>query len=797
MKILAGTASILAAAVSVAASGIDPAVELGLVESARVEVVEGWPFVVEGDSTICSRLGPDAVRVTENGREVEVIAVDPALPRVTHVLMLDTSASMADLSRITSRKKGRQTKAAAKAYVDWMLEDAGGPDETLMVFTFDDDLLLRNARTAVTDRGDASRLHGDIDRISGGYHTMLSDSVVRLARLLGSLPEHAVVILLSDGADNGSSASYEDVERVLREANNVTLFPIGVGLPDDRFQRFLETLAEVSGGKYYWIRSSHPSDLGGPLQKRFRDIRERVRSQLYVSWVAEPLGAPGEKPADTRGNVRREVRIHSLDDRCKVPRDGYRPERNLGRRGLPAGAPAPLSSLAERAGRPTIRVSLADLALDSEPLLRYDGDPTGAVVEERTVEILLSPLVLDARSGAMTPEPRAPEDVVHQWLLDGLIPETRSPGKSPRVRQTCFPTPHEMNGSAFLDQRDRVARAIFDRSPELRAWAVGRLRTRLRAQYAKHLPDSADPAMREQILDSIVQQRMREVSPIDYMRDLAGWYRDVPARELAFDVERKEANLLLDGGASGQEVVDRIQDRWVRLHDWLGFPDRARVVTPLEPIYDPEGDALAFFRIALPRLGDLPEDPDRPRGKLIEPVTSKQWIEYEKAKVTAQPFGILSIRWLLALPPSVRQTSPPAGDARRTLARELEEHWRVTALNHEPLTIPAPARNPLDPPPAMPACREDVWFDLRPAESGPPHPDPLRLRLVVDFDMQGKELKEPTEKPIASACRADATVTGVAPQCFTTTGGESGARARLAELLGRAGVAECGGRFAP
>ena len=61
------------------------------------------------------------------------------------------------------------------------------------------------------------------------------------------------------------------------------------------------------------------------------------------------------------------------------------------------------------------------------------------------------------------------------------------------------------------------------------------LGARLRAEYGARLPPSTAPEVRDRVLDAVVQQRLRDATPIDYERYLAGWYRDVDARELAFD----------------------------------------------------------------------------------------------------------------------------------------------------------------------------------------------------------------------------------------------------------------------
>ena len=430
-----------------------------LIETSRVDIVESWPFLVlpkkKAYADVCAMLARDQIRVLDGGQEARIVSVDSAPPLATHVLLLDTSSSMSNPNTVIGRRKNRQSKAAAKAYVDWMLEDVeSGSSEQLIVATFDDDLFVQVPSSTVRDSSEASRVKGRIEAMTGGFRTTLNDSVYSLMRHLGTRPLGGVVILVSDGADTQSVRDYSDVARVVEETNNVTLFSIGIGQPEGQYADFLESVAEVSGGKYYWVRSQSSDSLGSALKKRFEKIRARVEGQLYVSYLTAPLGAIEADRANADGQVRRTVRIRSLDRRCVIPNDGYRKVR-VGRPGTDANG-NPLRpddvgvEIDTRIDDGILRLTIRDRIRDCDPLILYPNELVGPLWAERSVDLIVRPLAQQ--------DARQPEDIIHSWLAMGLIPARAEPGTLATTRHDSFPTQYEINGQTFLLQRDQMRR---------------------------------------------------------------------------------------------------------------------------------------------------------------------------------------------------------------------------------------------------------------------------------------------------------------------------------------------------
>jgi VWFA-related protein len=89
-----------------------------------------------------------------------------------------------------------------------------------------------------------------------------------------------VVIVLSDGGDNASHATFDDVLARARESN-VTIYTLGLfdrGAPDTN-PGVLKRLAEATGGERFLPRSP------GPLLQACERIAREIRSGYTVGYV--------------------------------------------------------------------------------------------------------------------------------------------------------------------------------------------------------------------------------------------------------------------------------------------------------------------------------------------------------------------------------------------------------------------------------------------------------------------------------------------------------------------------------
>jgi hypothetical protein len=560
----------------------------------------------------CEGVDASAVEIREDGMPLEALHLDAGRLAAEHVLLLDTSESMA--ARL------QPTKQAAIAYAKSL-----PADEPAMLASFDDDLLLHCPMT--TDR---ARFEQRVGEMSIGFRTHLWDSLVQMVGYLRSRDRRTVLILLSDGCDTepGSATRADDAIEAAASVTALTVYPIGLELParcpDDAAdpREALTRLARATGGRYF--------DIDSPARVPFvlRRIRAALDDERYVSYEPPAFGeAPKDRSARGRENRRwRRVQV-GLRGRspCKIRLgSGYR--RLQTATGPPIAAPdAARFRYEPQTG--LLHGTLDDVLRDNGPLARRGiiGSANVLWVDEREraeryVATSVPPLERVAWSGAL------PEYGLFHALMQ-LTPEAADLGL-PQIEGGLThwtAAPFLVNGRTLLRHRVELGRALAQR-PDYREWATERLRRRrldevdrAALELGPAVNDPALHAIRELIAGPEWRPGDDELAPY-----LCEWLGDVPALRLhraaeAWLIER----LLIGTRHSGSETAPR---EWIEQSEglWrdLGFlftEHRAvRVFGLLVPGYDPALDRLGFYRIVLPRPTTLVNvwhsSPDAPRG---------------------------------------------------------------------------------------------------------------------------------------------------------------------------------------
>jgi tight adherence protein B len=190
-----------------------------------------------------ARLDPSSVRVLENGKPVADLSVVPASAagedEFAVVLVIDTSNSMRG-NAIAGAMEAARTFAAHR-----------NVRQQLAIVTFDKETSVLLPFTADGTRIAAAL--GGTPPLSGGTH--LYDGVVKAVELLNNAQMTAgSIVVLTDGADTGSSATAAEAAEAARKAN-ARIFT--VGLRSRAFEAStLKTLADQGRGAYAAATSS-------------------------------------------------------------------------------------------------------------------------------------------------------------------------------------------------------------------------------------------------------------------------------------------------------------------------------------------------------------------------------------------------------------------------------------------------------------------------------------------------------------------------------------------------------------
>lgn len=197
----------------------------------------------------------EAFRVWDSGSLVPVRSFAGEDAPVSLGLVVDTSGSM--------RPKRAELITAAESF----LKESNVQDEIFLT-TFNDKVttLEPMANEVLRQKIEAAPLQG---------RTALFDAVrSALEQLKKGTKERKALVLISDGGDNLSTTSREDILR-MAHMSQATIHVIGISDPEghEADPRFLHQLAHLTGGE--WRLNIAPSQLPAVCTRIARDIRSR------------------------------------------------------------------------------------------------------------------------------------------------------------------------------------------------------------------------------------------------------------------------------------------------------------------------------------------------------------------------------------------------------------------------------------------------------------------------------------------------------------------------------------------
>jgi VWFA-related protein len=223
--------------------------------------------VTDGDGATIPSLTAQAVSAEIEGEDVVVTdvtrGVDSSLP-IAVVLALDVSGSM-------EGGPLDQAKLAAHAFLDGL-----GEQDSVAVVAFGDGV------TAVQDfTTDKAAAGAAIDGLVAAGATALYQATEESLRLAAAAESsRRVVVLLSDGVDNGSAVTRE---AAIAAATSLSIPVYAIGLGADIDRAYLQELAEVGGGRF----AETPSGEG--LAALYREVSEQLRGQYVLTLDASGL----------------------------------------------------------------------------------------------------------------------------------------------------------------------------------------------------------------------------------------------------------------------------------------------------------------------------------------------------------------------------------------------------------------------------------------------------------------------------------------------------------------------------
>ena len=220
-------------------------------------------------------IDPATIQIHENGElmtPAEVLGggvqVGGEPIPVTTMLVIDISGSMDKNDKIGAAKN------AAKAYISQMR-----PGDQAGLITYDTSVY--NVQPITTD---TAVLTSAIDGLKTGSDTAMYDALIEAEKALESVSGRKAIIVLSDGLDNQSRSTAEDVIAGVGESG-VTISAIGFGDAATTDQTGLDeaalkSLADLTGGAYGFATA--PAALQSLYEQQGRVLQSEYRF-TYVS----------------------------------------------------------------------------------------------------------------------------------------------------------------------------------------------------------------------------------------------------------------------------------------------------------------------------------------------------------------------------------------------------------------------------------------------------------------------------------------------------------------------------------
>ena len=251
----------------------------GFVAATKAQAVSLSPIVLDRAGHYTTGLTKEDFSLTVDGKPHPIDTFDAVNSRLLFVLVLDVSASMAP--KLTG------ARAAALA-----LLDALKPVDEASVLTFNSNVV--GLTELATDRSRARRaLVGA--RVSG--ETALYDATAFALRKLKERHERGAVVLFTDGADNRSRLSVEQVIE-MAGASEASIFAVAQGVREDaQMGGFLRQMAQDTGGRAFFISSIRT------LTRTFDEVVSELQHQYYLTFTPPP--APPRTWHEVKLRVRR------------------------------------------------------------------------------------------------------------------------------------------------------------------------------------------------------------------------------------------------------------------------------------------------------------------------------------------------------------------------------------------------------------------------------------------------------------------------------------------------------------
>ena len=265
---------------------------IGYVERVDVDVVQVTVTVADGHGKFVRNIPKSAFHVFEDGRPQTATHFASEDVPLELVAAVDISGSMAPAMP--------KVKKAVKEF----LGDVPPQDQVTLLGFNDNIFTLTRKATDPAERIKA------VDRLAPWGSTALYDVLLRGVEMLGRQTGRKALVVFTDGEDQGSHATINDVERRL-QSSDVTLYMIGQGrgVTLEPLKRIMERLSVPTGGRALF------TDSIDELHTAFADLLDELSNQYLLGY---------QSTNSKRDDAWRKIKVDVDGHRDVRARQGYR-----------------------------------------------------------------------------------------------------------------------------------------------------------------------------------------------------------------------------------------------------------------------------------------------------------------------------------------------------------------------------------------------------------------------------------------------------------------------------------------
>ncbi|HEY7285842.1 MAG TPA: VWA domain-containing protein [Vicinamibacterales bacterium] len=265
---------------------------IGYNERVNVDVVQVTVTVSDGRGKFIPGLPQSSFRLFEDNRVQTITHFASENVPLELLVAIDISGSMTPAMP--------KLKTAVKEFLSSV-----PPDNQVTLLGFNDSIFTLTRKA--TDQAERAKA---VDRLAPWGSTALYDVILRGVEMLGRQTGRKALVVFTDGEDQGSHATLNDVERRL-QSSDTTLYMIGQGrgVTLESLKRVMERLVAPTGGRALF------TDSVDELHAAFGDLLDELSNQYLLGYTSTN---------DKRDDVWRKIRVDVDGHHDVRARQGYR-----------------------------------------------------------------------------------------------------------------------------------------------------------------------------------------------------------------------------------------------------------------------------------------------------------------------------------------------------------------------------------------------------------------------------------------------------------------------------------------